>query len=63
VAISGGNPLINKLGALIAIILGFLLAAEGYRSESTWLLFFGVVVLAIGLIILVRKVVRRNEAL
>jgi LPXTG-motif cell wall-anchored protein len=65
VAVSGesGNPLFNKLGALIAIVFGFLLAAEGYRSASTWLIVAGVAVLAFGLFILVRKIVRRNEGL
>jgi LPXTG-motif cell wall-anchored protein len=64
-AVSGerGNPLFNKLGALIALVFGFLLAAEGYRSESTWLIMAGVAVLAFGLVILVRKIVRRNEGL
>jgi hypothetical protein len=62
-AVSGErtHPLFNKLGALIAIIFGFLLAAEGYRSSSTWLIVAGVAVLALGIVILAMKVVRRNE--
>jgi uncharacterized membrane protein YjjP (DUF1212 family) len=64
-AVSGesGNPLFNKLGALVAIIFGFLLAAEGYRSTSNWLIVTGIAVLVVGLVILVRKIVRRNEGL
>jgi uncharacterized membrane protein len=53
--------LINKLGALVAIIFGFLLAAEGYRSTSNWLIVAGVVFIAVGLVLLVLKIVRRNE--
>jgi LPXTG-motif cell wall-anchored protein len=62
-AVSGerGNPLINKLAALVAIIFGFLLAAEGYRSSSNWLIVAGIAVLAVGLILLVMKIARRNE--
>jgi hypothetical protein len=62
-AVSGErtHPLINKLGALIALVFGFLLAAEGYRSESTWLILAGIAALAIGVVILVMKIVRRNE--
>jgi hypothetical protein len=61
-AVSGEtHPLINKLGALVAIIFGFLLAAEGYRSTSNWLIVAGVVFIAVGLVLLVLKIVRRNE--
>lgn len=55
------HPMINKLGALIVLVFGFLLAAEGYRSESTWLIVAGVAALAIGIVMLVMKIVRRNE--
>ena len=58
-----GNPLLNKLGALVAIIVGFLLVAEGYRSTSTWLMVAGIALLVVGLVLLVRKIVRRNEGL
>lgn len=62
-AVSGErtHPLISKLGALVAIIFGFLLTAEGYRSGSTWLILAGVAILALGVIALVMKIVRRNE--
>lgn len=64
-AVSGesDNPLLNKLGALVAIILGFLLAAQGYRSTSNWLMVAGIALLVVGLVILVRKIARRNEGL
>lgn len=55
------HPMINKLGALIVLVFGFLLAAEGYRSGSTWLIVAGVAALAIGIVMLVMKIVRRNE--
>lgn len=62
-AISGErvHPLMNKLTGLIAIILGFLMAAEGYRSASNWLIFLGIVVLAVGLVLLALKIARRNQ--
>ncbi|NGO53609.1 hypothetical protein [Allomesorhizobium camelthorni] len=62
-AVSGErtHPLINKLGALVALVFGFLLAAEGYRSASAWLIAAGVALLAVGIVILVMKIVRRNE--
>jgi hypothetical protein len=55
-----GETVINKLGALVALVFGFLLAAEGYRSGSAWLITAGVALLAVGIILLVLKIVRRN---
>ena len=62
-AVSGErvHPLMNKLTGLIAIIIGFLVAAEGYRSGSTWLILVGIVVLAVGLVLLMLKIARRNQ--
>ncbi|WP_245417544.1 LPXTG cell wall anchor domain-containing protein [Aminobacter sp. AP02] len=51
----------NKLTGLIAIIIGFLVAAEGYRSGSSWLIILGIVVLAVGLGLLLAKIARRNQ--
>lgn len=62
-AASGGriHPLMNILTGLIAIIIGFLVATEGYRSGSSWLIFVGIVVLAVGLVLLALKITRRNQ--
>ena len=54
------NFLIGKLSGLILIIVGFLLAASGYRAESTGYIVGGIILLAIGIAILVGKVIRRN---
>jgi hypothetical protein len=56
------DPLINKLSALILIVLGFLLATAGYRSGQAWYIGGGVVCLAVGLVLLVRKIIRRNQS-
>jgi Na+/melibiose symporter-like transporter len=53
--------LFKKLGGLIAIILGFLLAAVGYRDGSTEYLTLGIVLIAIGLVLIVLMIVRRNQ--
>ena len=54
------NFLVGKLSGLILIVVGFLLAASGYRAESTGYMVAGIIILAIGLGILVSKVIRRN---
>ena len=61
---SGGekpNLLIGKLGGLIFIVLGFLLAASGYRGASTGYTAAGVLLIVIGIALLVWKTVRRNQ--
>ena len=56
------SPLINKLSGLILVILGFLLATAGYRSGQAWYIGGGIVSFVLGLILLVRKIIRRNQA-
>ncbi|PSH57469.1 hypothetical protein [Phyllobacterium sophorae] len=60
---NGPNPisLFKKLGGLIAIILGFLLTAAGYRYGSTEYLTTGIALIALGLVLIVRMIVRRNR--
>jgi hypothetical protein len=60
---NGDNPisLFKKLGGLIAIILGFLLAAAGYRYGSTEYLTMGIALIALGLVLIVLMIVRRNR--
>jgi hypothetical protein len=55
------NLLLGKLSGLILIVLGFLLAASGYRAGSSGYLAAGIVLAAIGLALLVRKIVWRNR--
>lgn len=55
------SPLMmNKLVAIGLIIVGFLVAASGYRYDAPSGLFGGCVLLAIGIGLLIAKVARRN---
>lgn len=56
------NFLLSKLSGLVLIVVGFLVAASGYRAESTGYIVGGIVLLAIGIAILARKVINRNPA-
>jgi len=53
--------LIKKLGRLFAIIVGCLLTAVGVTFEYGGTTFIGVLLLVIGAVLLVLKIVRRNE--
>jgi hypothetical protein len=53
--------LIMKLGGLFAIIIGCLLTAVGVTFESGGTTFVGVLLLVIGAVLLVLKIIRRNE--
>jgi predicted anti-sigma-YlaC factor YlaD len=53
--------LIKKLGGLFAIIAGCLLTAVGVTFEYSGTTFIGVLLLVIGAVLLVLKIVRRNE--
>lgn len=53
--------LVNKLTALAFIIVGFLILASGYRYESLFGMLVGCLVLVIGIVLLVLKIVRRNQ--
>ncbi len=55
------NYLINKLGALILIILGFLVGTAGYRNGSSVYIVAGIIFLAVGFALLIRKIMRRNQ--
>lgn len=63
-SLNGDKPisLFKKLGGLIAVILGFLLAAVGYRDGSTEYLTMGSVLIAFGLVLIVLMIVRRNQS-
>lgn len=55
------RPLIKKVGGLVAIVLGFLLTAAGYRYGSSEYTTIGIALLAVGLVLLVLQIVRRNQ--
>jgi hypothetical protein len=55
--------LVKKLGGLIAIILGCLLTAVGVTFESSGTTIVGVLLLALGAVLLVLKIIRRNQGL
>ena len=52
----------KKLYGLLLIILGFVLAAVGYESNAPGLTALGILCLIAGAILLVLKIIRRNEA-
>jgi len=60
-ASDGPLLLVKKLGGLLAIIFGCLLTAVGVTFEYGGTTFAGVVLLIVGAILLVLKIVRRNE--
>jgi hypothetical protein len=53
--------LTKKLGGLLAIIIGCLLTAVGVTFESTGTTILGVLFLALGAVLLVLKIIRRNQ--
>ena len=53
--------LVKKLGGLIAIIIGCLLTAVGVTFESSGTTFVGVLFLVAGAVLLVLKIIRRND--
>ena len=59
---AGATPtlLIKKIGGLLLIVVGFVLAASGLGSDSRALTVVGGLVLAAGLALLVLKIMRRN---
>jgi uncharacterized membrane protein len=53
--------LVKKLGGLIAIIIGCLLTAIGAAYESASTTTVGVAFLVLGAVLLVLKIIRRNQ--
>jgi uncharacterized membrane protein HdeD (DUF308 family) len=59
---SDGRVLLaKKLGGLLAIILGCLLAASGIAAGSAVSIVLGVLLLALGVVLLTLKIVTRNQ--
>lgn len=63
VAQASDGPILlgKKLGGLFAIIIGCILTALGLTFESSGTTTIGVIFLALGAVLLVLKIVRRNE--
>jgi Na+/melibiose symporter-like transporter len=57
---AGDSLMVSKIAALAFVVLGFLLAASGYRGASTGYLIAGIVLVAIGIALFAWKVMRRN---
>ncbi|MDH2382055.1 MULTISPECIES: hypothetical protein [Bradyrhizobium] len=53
--------LFKKLGGLFAIIAGCLLTAVGVTFESTDTTVIGILLLVLGAVLLVLKIMRRNQ--
>lgn len=52
---------LKKLGGLLLFVVGLLLVAAGIASEVTALTVLGIVSFIVGAILLVLKIVRRNQ--
>ncbi|WP_331371290.1 hypothetical protein [Sinorhizobium chiapasense] len=55
------NLFFGKVGGLIFVVIGFLLAASGYRYGAAGYMIAGIVFIAIGIMLLMGKVLRRNQ--
>jgi hypothetical protein len=53
--------LVKKLGGVFSIIIGCLLTAVGVTFEYTGTIVVGVLFLALGAVLLVLKIIRRNQ--
>jgi hypothetical protein len=61
-AVDGSILLLKKLGGVFAIILGGLIAAIGADVESSTTIAIGILFVVVGAILLVLKIIRRNES-
>jgi hypothetical protein len=63
VATTSDGPvlLVKKLGGLIAILFGVILTAVGMTYESSGTTVIGILLLAVGAVLLVLKIIRRNQ--
>lgn len=62
-AAAGKEPafLIKKLGGVVLLLLGLLIAGVGFSDRSIALIILGVLLLLAGLGLLMAKIVRRNQ--
>jgi len=59
-AVDGPMLLVKKLGGLLFVFAGCLATAIGFETGSTGLIATGIVALAVGVSLLILKIVRRN---
>lgn len=60
-ATNSSSLLVNKMTAIVLVVIGFLILASGYRYGSPSSLVGGCILLAIGVILLITTVIRRNR--
>ena len=53
--------LIKKLGGMLMLVAGTALTAFGFHTQSNGLKMAGIALLAIGILLLVLKIARRNQ--
>lgn len=63
-AYAGDKPafLLKKFGAVVSLVLGLLLTATGLSNDYRVLTTIGGLLLAVGVFLLVLKIVRRNQS-
>jgi hypothetical protein len=63
VATTNDGPILlfKKLGGLIAILFGCILTAIGMTYESSGTTVIGILLLALGAVLLTLKIIRRNQ--
>lgn len=54
--------LAKKFGGILLLVLGFVITAYGFGTESNGLGILGLVLLACGVVLLILKIVRRNQS-
>jgi hypothetical protein len=59
-AVDGMMLLMKKLGGLVFVLLGCLGVGIGFGTNSMGLVAVGLVALAVGIVLLMLKIVRRN---
>jgi hypothetical protein len=59
-AVDGVMLLMKKLGGIVLVLLGCLGVGTGFGTDSMGLVAVGMVALAVGVILLMLKIVRRN---
>ena len=62
-AVAAERPilLIKKLGGILLLFFGLLLTALGLSNDATGLTTLGIILLAAGAILMVLKIIRRNQ--
>jgi hypothetical protein len=61
--LEGGTPalLLKKMGSMILLVVGGALAAVGFGTDVRGLGIVGLLIMALGVALLIMKIVRRNQ--